>query len=84
MRLYSIYDRRVHKFEPPMAFENDVQAERFLQNVVNNPNSKAAVTQYPQDFELYYVGEHNSIDGTVTNAEVKILTAEGIKLCQEK
>lgn len=60
-KAYSIRDSKSEIFNPPFYKQTHGQAERDFQTVVND--EKSMIFQYPDDFDLYYVGEYDDQKG---------------------
>lgn len=72
--LYSIFDRGVAKFMVPFPAETDHDAIRQCKQVVNS-DRKSPITDYPEDYDLYFVGWFNDEEGKlVTNQAPKMIT----------
>lgn len=61
LRLYSIYDLKAEQFSPPQVYHNDMLALRAFEGLVND--DKTLINSYPEDFNLYYVGDLGDTDG---------------------
>lgn len=66
--LYSIKDTK-GGFYPPQDAENDALAVRGLRSMVNS--GKGLIAQYPEDFELWYVGEFDEVTGIIKPGELR-------------
>lgn len=63
LKLYSVKDTKVGAFDPPQPARTHGEAERTLQTMVNQPNTK--LNLYPEDHELWYVADYDSLTGTI-------------------
>lgn len=63
-KMYSIRDIKGDYFNAVHISSTHGEAERNFRTLVNEPNS--TVSKYPEDFDLYCVGEFNDTDGTIT------------------
>lgn len=59
MKLFSIKDIKAGTFGRPMEGVNNVVVMRELGSVVNGDKDKTILAKYPEDFQLYAVGEFN-------------------------
>lgn len=64
LQIYSLQDQRANIFHPPFFVRSHGEAERTIQQVVNDP--KTQVAQYPEDFNLYHIGEYDDGTGKIT------------------
>lgn len=63
--MYAIKDVKAGAYSPPLAQHHVSSAKRqFAQAAAN---SKTLVSQYPADFELWFIGDYNDVTGQVTN-----------------
>jgi len=62
--MYSIYDNGVKVFHPPFYKPTKVQALRDFETLVND--QKSALHEYPEDFDLYYLGDYDDNTGKIT------------------
>lgn len=74
MRMYSLYDRTAKAFGQPFFQPNDAVAQRVTQTLVNNP--EATMHSYPNDFELWLIGEYDDNQGIVVPLKDKVLDVE--------
>lgn len=65
-KAYSIKDKKAEIFHPPFYKNTHGEAERAFHQLVND--EKSTIHKYPEDFELYYVGEFNDITGQLKAA----------------
>lgn len=64
LKIYSIRDSKSETFNIPFYKSTHGEAERDFRSLVND--GKSTVNQYPEDFDLYYMGEYNNLDGKLT------------------
>lgn len=60
-KIYAIRDAKAEVYGSPWYKKTHGEAERDFSTLVNDP--KSTVNQYPDDFDLYYVGEYNDESG---------------------
>lgn len=60
-RMYSIKDVKSVSFHNPFPAENTIIAMRETQSYVNN--QKSMISDYPEDFQLWYVGTFDNETG---------------------
>lgn len=68
LKLYSIKDTKGSFYEPLVA-QNDALAVRNVRGIVNS--GKGLLAQYPEDFELWYIGEFDEVTGIIKPDELK-------------
>lgn len=56
-KIYAVKDRLLDYFQQPFIATNDNQVKAALADLVNNLESGHAISQAPQHFELYRLGE---------------------------
>ena len=62
MKIYTILDSKAGAFNLPFFQKTHGEAERNFNALVND--NKSLVSQYPEDFDLYYLGEYDDETGT--------------------
>lgn len=60
-KMFSIRDTKSETFHPPFFKPTHGEAERDMNTAVNE--SKSVINQYPEDFDLYYLGEFDTNTG---------------------
>lgn len=83
MELYSVYDKKMGVYGRPMPTEHLVQVLRGLKQVVNS-NEKAPLSMYPEDFDLYKVGEFDEKTGEIHRADLKPIFMQNLAELKEK
>lgn len=64
MILISVFDKKSSHYLPPMAYEHVSQAIRsYMMAARKQPDSTQF--QFPEDFDLYQVGEFDEVSGAV-------------------
>lgn len=63
-RIYSIRDQKSEIFNLPFHKKTHGEAERDFRSLVNDKNSM--VHKYPEDFDLYYIGDYDDNTGRIT------------------
>lgn len=67
-RMYSVLDRKARNYGNPMAFLNDDIARRGATTLLRDNNSE--ISQFPDDFDLYYIGDFSTEHGVIVPSEV--------------
>jgi len=60
-KVFSIRDAKSELFGTPFFNLTHGEAERNFKTLVNDP--KSSVNQYPEDFDLYYLGSYDDVSG---------------------
>lgn len=60
-KMFSIRDGKAETFYPPFFKPSHGEAERDIRTATNDP--KSVLSQYPEDFDLYYLGEFDTNTG---------------------
>lgn len=68
MQIYSILDKKVTRFGPPLSFTHDEEVKRHLRNAVNKEGND--LNRYPEEFDLYRLGHMDESDGRLTSLAV--------------
>lgn len=66
MKLYALKDVKSGQFGPVMLAHNDAHMTRSMVEVFKG--SRETVAKFPQDFELYEVGEYNLDTGHIVSS----------------
>lgn len=61
LKVYSIRDAKVSAFNMPFYKHTHGEAERDFHTLTKD--EKSTVHQYPEDFDLYYLGTYDNITG---------------------
>lgn len=82
-KLFAIRDSKTEFFGPPWAKSTHGEAERDFTTLVNDPQSQ--IFNYPQDYDLYLLGEYDSNTGKITPEDTPkhCLKAVQIKKAQD-
>lgn len=80
MRLYSYYDKQAETFSQPLVQHTDGIAIRNFQEAVNNP--EMVFHKFPDDFELYYLGDLDESTGLFSVPDDKVYPCLVIKALQ--
>jgi len=68
--IYSIRDIKVNAYRPPFTARNSAEAMRILSGALQQQNQ---LSEYPQDFELYYIGELNDTSGQLDGVKPELI-----------
>lgn len=73
LSLFSIRDIKASQFLTPFYSQNVSLASRECHSTVNSGNPENVICKYPEDFELYEIGQFDSDTGKI------VTSVEGIK-----
>ena len=77
MKIFAIRDKKAMRYIPQlMLFEGFVDAERWLQDLVND--SRSIVCKYPSDFCLVFLGEFDVNSGLCSLKSVPDIVHEAV------
>ena len=76
MRLYAVKDIKAGKFDRPFPMINDQVCMRSFRIMCNNKDTEFG--QYPEDYDLYLVGELNEDTGVLTSNVQFIINGLGL------
>ena len=62
-------DRKAKLFMPPMCFQNTDIAQRMATTLMQAGGNGSDLEKYPEDFDLYLIGEFDTDLGTVAGLE---------------
>lgn len=65
LKAFSVYDQKAKVFHKPFFNATHGEAERNFQTAVND--DKTQFYMYPEDFDLYYIGEYDDNKGVFTS-----------------
>lgn len=63
LKIYSIRDDKAQVFNAPFFQKTHGEAERSFTRLLSD--DKSMVAQYPDDYDLYYLGEYDDVKGTI-------------------
>lgn len=63
-KIYSIRDAKAEYFTQPFFKKTHGEAERDFTQLVND--DKSSIAQFPEDFDLYYLGDYDTETGKMT------------------
>jgi len=62
LRVYSIRDAKAEVYNTPWFAKTHGEAERSFQQLTRD--GKSTVNQFPEDYDLYYLGQYDDQTGT--------------------
>ncbi len=78
LKAYSIRDTKVNTYNVPFFAKTEEDAVRTLTRLKMDPNSN--VSLFPEDFDLYYVGEYSDQTGTIDASETPIHVIKAVNI----
>jgi len=60
--IFSIFDKKVSAYRPPFTGRNPGEVKRMVQSTLQSQNQ---LSEYPADFDIYYLGEMNDVSGQI-------------------
>lgn len=78
LKMYAIRDSKAEAFHPPFYKGTHGEAERDFRNLINDSQSQPS--KYPEDFDLYYVGEWDRLSGKVQPLDTPQHIIKGVQL----
>lgn len=82
LRVYSIRDAKAEVFNTPFYQKTHGEAERNFRTLVND--GKSTVNQFPEDFDLYYLGQYDDNEGKFECLDTPQHVIKAIQLKDEK
>jgi len=68
-KLFSILDSKGKLYNRPFTALTHGDAERTFSSTVNHSDPNNLINQYPEDFDLYYVGDFDVSTGKITTPD---------------
>lgn len=78
LKAYSIRDQKGEVFNNPFFQKTHGEAERSFKQAVND--DQTTISKYPEDFDLYYLGEYNDQTGVFQSLDTPQHIAKAIAL----
>jgi len=79
-KVYSIRDAKAEVFNCPFYKKTHGEAERDFKTLCNDP--KSTVFNFPEDFDLYYVGEYDDDSGKLAPLDTPQHVVKAVQLRQ--
>ena len=67
LKAFAIRDSKAEYFNTPFFQKSHGEAERSFKQLTND--NQSTVSKYPEDFDLYYLGEYDDNTGTLAALE---------------
>lgn len=81
-KIYSIRDSKSEIFNSPIFQRTHGEAERNFHNLVND--EKSNVNKYPDDFDLYYIGEYDDQTGKIESLDTPQHIVKAVQLVSKR
>ncbi len=83
LKIFSIRDAKAEVYNTPFYQKTHGEAERNFRTLVTD--EKSTISQYPDDFDLYYLGEYNDNSGLTESLQTPqhMLKASAVKQPQQ-
>lgn len=78
LKIYSIRDSKGEMFNTPFFQKTHGEAERSFRNVVKDERSLPS--QYPEDFDLYYLGEFDDVTGQIQALDTPLHVIKAVQV----
>jgi len=63
--LISVFDKKASRYWMPMSFETMAHVSRAFQSIDDRAGQSQVLYRFPEDFDLYQVGQFEEITGTL-------------------
>lgn len=80
-KAFSVRDSKTELFHLPFFTNTTADAERSFAATVNN--SQTSINQFPEDFDLYMIGEYDQIKGKFLPLETPVHMIKAIALIRK-
>lgn len=67
LKMYSIRDAKSEVYNTPFFAKTHGEAERNFRTASND--DKTTISKYPEDYDLYYLGEYDDNKGTLASLD---------------
>ena len=80
LKIYSVRDSKGEIYNTPFFAKTHAEAERMFRGVAND--TKSMIAQFPEDFDLYFVGEFDDSSGNLKKLDTPHHIAKAISFQQ--
>lgn len=81
-KMYSIRDSKADIYHIPFFKNTHGEAERDFSQIAND--EKSTISKYPEDFDLYYVGEYDTSTGKIIPLDTPLHIQKAVFYKREK
>lgn len=78
LKVYSIRDRKTEMYNTPWFQKSHGEAERSFTSMAMD--EKTTINQYPEDYDLYFIGEYNSDTGCLIPLDSPLHVSKAIEI----
>ena len=78
-KMYSVRDAKTEIFSNPFYAKTHGEAERNFSMAVNDNNPNNMLSKFPEDYQLWYIGEFDDHTGKMTIPELPIAIANAVQ-----
>jgi len=78
LKIYSIRDSKGEIFHPPFYQKSHGEAERSFRELTRD--EKSFIAKYPDDYDLYYLGEYDDQKGTFNSLDTPQHVIKAVQL----
>jgi hypothetical protein len=82
LKIFSIRDAKTEVFNTPWFQRTHGEAERNFRKLVSDPKSN--VHAYPEDYDLYYLGEYSETEGKFKTLDTPQHVCKAIQYAKEE
>jgi hypothetical protein len=82
LKMYSVRDQKAEIFNTPFYKKTHGEAERDFKTLVNDP--KSVVAQYPEDYDLWYLGEYCDQTGSFKTLDTPQHVTKAVNVIDRK
>jgi hypothetical protein len=81
LKVYSLRDSKSEIFNAPFYKHTHGEAERDFKSLVND--EKSMVNKYPEDYDLYHLGEYDDNTGKITPLDTPQHLCKAVQLINQ-
>lgn len=82
LKMFSIRDAKAETFHPPFYQPTHGEGERHFIDLCNEP--KAPLARYPEDFDLWYLGDYETNTGKFSPLETPQHLLKAVQCVKQK
>lgn len=82
-KLFSVRDSKAEIFHPPFHKKTHAEALRDFQSIVNTKDENNNINKYPEDYDLYYVGNYDDQTGKIDSLATPQHVEKAISLIKQ-
>lgn len=84
LKVFTIRDAKGGFYNTPFYCHTHGEAERSFKMTISNDDPKNMVKQFPEDFDLYYIGEYDNVAGTYQCLETPQHVVKAVQVLQQQ